>query len=317
MVTNPVKGYLFIATVVEEELMRFGINTWAWAVPVDAGNLDGFLEWAGGLGVPGERPVIEVFASPDPNDLGFGRVIREKAGAYGFGVVACGFNPYMQGPGRANPHLVSPDAQERRAAVARTCGFVDFAAAVAVGDDPGILSGPWHTRHMHFTGVGLSAQERGWLVEGLGQIAARAESKGVYAGFEVLNRFETYVLNTVDDALDVIRETGNSRIGINWDASHAHIDEAEDVVSNLRKAVQSGHLFHVHFSENHRGEYGTGQLGPKTRDMLNVLREADYRYAIVPELFCEGLDGAVHKWIRREGDPTGAARRTMRFLVER
>ena len=296
--------------------MRFGINTWAWALPVDAGNLDGFLDWVGELGLPGDRPIIEVFASPDPADLAFAGVIREKAGARGLGVVACGFNPNMLGPDQPSPHLVSPDADERKAAIDRACGFVNYAAEVAVGDDPGILSGPWHVRHMHFTGSGLSPEERGWLVEGLSQIAARAEQKGVYAGFEVLNRFESYVLNTVDDALDVIREVGSSRIGINWDASHAHIDEAEGVVDNLRKTMASGHLFHVHVCENHRREYGTGQIGPHTGAMFDVLKEADYHRGIVPELFCEDLDGAVNKWIRKEGDPTGAAKRTIRYLVE-
>jgi len=296
--------------------MRLGINSWAWALPVDASNLDGFLAWVGSLDLPGERPVIEVYASPDPGDLAFADVIREKAGAKGLGVVCCGFHPHMLGPDRPSPHLVSPDAAERRAALQRVLGFVDFAAAVAVGDDPGFLGGPWHARHMHFTGDGLAPQERAWLVEGLAEIGSRAAAKGVHAGFEILNRFETYVVNTVDDALDVVREVGCANIGIHWDSSHAYIDEPEDIVVSLRKAVQSGHLFHVHFSENHRGEYGTGQVAPKTGEMLRVLSEAGYGYAVVPELFCEDLDGAVHKWIRREGDPTGAAQRTIRFLSE-
>ena len=112
--------------------MRLGINTWAWELPVDAGNLDAFLEWAVALNLPGDRPIIEVFASPDSADLGFAGVIREKASALGFGVVACGFNPYLAGPDQPNLHLVSPDPDERKAAVDRACGFVDYAAAVAV-----------------------------------------------------------------------------------------------------------------------------------------------------------------------------------------
>ncbi len=295
--------------------MRFGINTWAFALPVDESNLDAFLEWAGTIGIPGDRPVIEVFASPSPDDLAPAAVIKEKAGAKGFGVVACGFNPFMLGPDQPSPHLVGEDADERRAAVERACGFVDYAAAVAVGDDPGILSGPWHTRHMYFTGAGLTPRERAWFVEGLARIAKRAEDQGVLAGFEVLNRFESYVLNTVGDAMEVMAEVGSNNIGFNWDVSHAYMEEAEDVVTNLRRTVASGRLFHVHFSENHRREYGTGQIGPKTRDMLDVLREAGYERGIVPELFCEDLDGAVHKWIRREGDPTGAAQRSMAYLA--
>jgi D-psicose/D-tagatose/L-ribulose 3-epimerase len=264
--------------------------------------------------LPGERPVIEVFASPDPADLPFAAVIREQAQARGFGVVACGFNPNLTGPSQPSPHLVSPQPAERKAAVERACGFIDYAAAVATGGDPGVLSGPWHTRHMHFTGGGLTGAERGWLVEGLGQIAARAADRGVRAGIEILNRFETYVLNTVDEAMEVVREIGSPNLGIQWDSSHALIDEDSDLATSLGKAVAGGHLFHVHLCENHRGEYGTGPIGPRTGELLAVLRAADYRFAAVPELFCEALDGAVHKWIRREGDPTTAARRSIQFL---
>lgn len=294
--------------------MRFGINTWAWKLPVDAGNLDAFLEWAKGLGIPGENPVIEVFASPDPADLPFASEIRAKAADHGFGVVACGFNPYMAGPDLPNPHLVSPDAEERKAAIARACGFVSYAAAVATNGDAGVLSGPWHTRHTHFTGAGVTSQERQWLVEGLRTIASHAGVLGVLAGFEILNRFETYVINTVDQALDIINEVGLPNLGFNWDTSHAHIDEAEDVVPNLDKAVRSGRLFHVHLSENHRRDYGAGKIGPRTPDILKVLRDADYKLGVVPELFCEVVDPAVHKWNRTEGDPDTAARSSMAFL---
>jgi D-psicose/D-tagatose/L-ribulose 3-epimerase len=294
--------------------MRFGINTWAWKLPVDPSNIGGFLTWASQLGIPGERPVIEIFASPDPADLTVAGIIRDAAADAGYGIVSCGFNPYMAGPDQPNPHLISPDADERKAAMARACGFISFAAAAAVDGDPGILSGPWHTRHMHFTGAGITPQEREWLVEGLGQIARHAGDLGVLAGFEILNRFESYVLNTVDDALDVIQEVGHPNLGFNWDTSHAHIDEAEDVVPNLTKASQSGRLFHVHLSENHRRDYGSGMIGPRTRDILQVLRDTDYQLGVVPELFCEALDGAIHKWNRTEGDIDTAARKSFDFL---
>lgn len=294
--------------------MRHGINTWAWKVPVDQSNIGELLDWAGDLGIPGENPVIEVFASPDPADIPVAEAIRAAAANRGFGVVACGFNPYMAGPDQPNPHLISPDADERKAAIARACGFISFAAAAAIEGDPGVLSGPWHTRHTHFTGAGVTAQERAWLVDGLGQIAKHAGDLGVLAGFEILNRFETYVINTVDQALDVIAEVGHPNLGFNWDTSHAHIDEDEDVVPNLTKASRSGRLFHVHLSENHRRDYGTGKIGPRTREILQVLRDTDYKLGVVPELFCEAVDPAVHKWNRTEGDIHVAAKRSVAFV---
>ena len=150
--------------------MSFGINTWAWKLPVDGSNLDEFLQWARGLGIPGDNPVIEVFASPDPADLPFAAEIRAKATDQGFGVVACGFYPFMADPGQPYPHLVSPDADERKAAVARAKGFVSYAAATATNGDAGVLSGPWHTRHTYFTGAGLTSQERSWVVAGLAKV---------------------------------------------------------------------------------------------------------------------------------------------------
>lgn len=294
--------------------MRFGINTWAWQLPVGPADIGAFLQWAARLGIPGERPVIEIFASPDPADLADARVIRDAAAAAGFGVVSCGFNPYMAGPDQPNPHLISPDADERKAAIGRACGFISYAAEAAVQGDPGILSGPWHTRHMHFTGAGITPQERAWLVSGLREIATHAENLGVLAGFEILNRFESYVLNTVDQALDVISEVGSPNLGFNWDTSHAHIDEDEDVVPNLTKASLSGHLFHVHLCENHRRDYGTGTIGPRTKEILQVLSDTKFAYGVVPELFCEVLDGAIHKWNRTEGDVDAAARNSFAFL---
>ncbi len=294
--------------------MRFGINTWAWDIPVDPSNIKEFLAWADGLGIPGDKPVIEAFASPDPADLPIAEGIRAAAQEAGYGVVSCGFNPNMAGPDQPNPHLISPDADERRAAIQRACGFISFAAAAATNGDPGILSGPWHVRHQHFTGAGITSEERQWLVEGLRQVATHAGDLGVLAGFEILNRFESYVINTVDQALDLIDEVGLPNLGFNWDTGHAHIDEDEDVVPNLTKASQSGRMFHIHLCENHRRDYGTGKIGPRTSEILQVLRDTDYQRGVVPELFCEALDGAVHKWNRTEGDIHTAANNSFKFL---
>jgi D-psicose/D-tagatose/L-ribulose 3-epimerase len=294
--------------------MQFGINTWAWQLPVDTSNIDAFLDWAAALNLPGEKPVIECFASPDEADLAGAAIIREKAAARGFSLVACGFNPNMQAPGKPNPHLASPDAAERKAAIDRACGFIRYAAAVAEDGKPGVLSGPWHVRHQHFTGSGPTAEERAWFIDGLRTITRFAIDHNVLAGFEILNRFESYLINTVDQALALIDEVGLPNLGMNWDTSHAHIDEACGVVASLATAAKSGRLYHVHLSENHRRSYGSGMIGPQTPALLAALRDADYPLGVGLELFCELLDPAIHKWSRTEGDPTTAARDSVAFL---
>jgi D-psicose/D-tagatose/L-ribulose 3-epimerase len=294
--------------------MTFGINTWAWQLPVDASNIDAFLDWAVALDLPSKRPVIECFASPDEADLAFASTLREKANDRGFGLVACGFNPNMLGPNQPSPHLASADAAERKAAIERACGFIRYAAAVADDGQPGVLSGPWHVRHQHFTGSGPTAEERGRFIDALREITRFAIEQNVLAGFEILNRFESYLINTVDQALDVIDEVGMFNLGINWDTSHAHIDEAEDIATSLGTAAASGRLYHVHLSENHRRAYGSGLIGPQTPTLLTALRENEYELGVGLELFCEPLDPAIHKWHRSEGDPTTSAKASVAFL---
>lgn len=294
--------------------MHFGINTWAWQLPVDDTNIDAFLDWAVALDLPGDHPVIECFASPDEADLPLAATLKAKAADRGFGLVACGFNPNMLGPDQPSPHLASDDAAERRAAIDRACGFIRFAAATADEGKPAMLSGPWHVRHQHFTGGAPTSAERERFIDGLREITRFAIDHNVLAGFEILNRFEGYLANTVEQALTLIDEVGLPNLGVNWDTSHAHIDEADGIVSSLAAAARSGRLYHVHLSENHRRSYGSGMIGPQTRALVEALRTADYQLGVGLELFCEALDPAIHKWSRTEGDPTAAARASVAFL---
>jgi len=294
--------------------MHFGINTWAWQLPVDETNIDDFLDWAVALNLPGHHPVIECFASPDEADLKTASTLKAKAAERGFGIVACGFNPNHLGPGQPSPHLASPDAAERQAAIARACGFIRYAAATASDGKPGVLSGPWYVRHQHFTGSGPTAGEREHLIHGLREITRFAIEHNVLAGFEILNRFESYLVNTVEQALAIIDEVGLPNLGINWDTSHAHIDEADGIVSSLAAAAKSGRLYHVHLCENHRRTYGTGVIGPQTPALLAALGDADYQLGVGLELFCEALDSAIHKWSRIEGTTTSAAQASVDFL---
>jgi len=296
--------------------MHFGINTWAWQLPVDDINFDAFLDWATALDLPGDNPVIECFASPNQADLASAAAIREKASARGFSLVACGFNPNHLAPGQPSPHLASADDAERKAAVERACGFIRYAAALTGSGEgkPGVLSGPWHVRHQHFTGSGPTPQEREHFVAGLREITRFAIDHNILAGFEILNRFESYLANTLDQALSLIAEVGLPNLGVNWDTSHAHIDEAESLAANLSRAVESSRLYHVHLCENHRRTFGTGVIGPQAPELLAALRDGGYQLGVGLELFCEPLDPAIHKWSRTEGDPDTAARDSVAFL---
>ena len=68
-------------------------------------------------------------------------------------------------------------------------------------------------------------EEWKWAVEGLQAVVRRAEHLGVTLCLEPLNRFETYFLNTLQDASQLIHEIGTPNIRIHVDTFHGNIEE--------------------------------------------------------------------------------------------
>ena len=102
-----------------------------------------------------------------------------------------------------------------------------------------------------------AGEEWAWAVESLKRCQEHAESVGVRIALEPLNRFETYFLNTADDAVRLCDEVAHRRVGILFDTFHANIEE-----KNIAKALAlcGDHLKHIHTCENDRGVPGSGHI---------------------------------------------------------
>lgn len=125
------------------------------------------------------------------------------------------------------------------------------------------------------------AQERNWCLQGLRDAAKAAADHGVLLGVEPLNRFETDMINTVDQALDLVREAGHPSLRVSLDTFHANIEE-KDIPAAIRK-IGGDMLCHVQGNESDRGTPGTGHLNwPGIRD---ALKDIGYNGAIVLETF--------------------------------
>jgi D-psicose/D-tagatose/L-ribulose 3-epimerase len=74
---------------------------------------------------------------------------------------------------------------------------------------------------------------------------------------EPLNRFECYLLNTVEASARLVDAVGLPNYGILYDTFHANIEE-KDPVGVI--APQIARINHVHLSENDRGTPGRGHI---------------------------------------------------------
>ncbi|MGN7722931.1 sugar phosphate isomerase/epimerase family protein [Chitinophaga sp. 22620] len=125
------------------------------------------------------------------------------------------------------------------------------------------------------------AQERNWCLQGLREAAKAASDHGVLLGVEPLNRFETDMINTVDQALELVREAGHPSLRISLDTFHANIEE-KDIPAAIRK-IGGDMLCHVQGNESDRGTPGTGHLN--WTGIRDALKDIGYDGAIVLETF--------------------------------
>ena len=124
-------------------------------------------------------------------------------------------------------------------------------------------------------------QERAWCVETLKEIGAIAADYGVIVGLEPLNRFETDMVNTVDQALSIVNEVSSPNLKIVLDTFHSNIEE-KDIPASIRK-IGKDLLCHVQGNESDRGTPGTGHL--EWDGISEALKEIGYDGAVVIETF--------------------------------
>lgn len=176
--------------------------------------------------------------------------------------------------------LISPDASVRRAGVDQMRWVLDCSAAL--GADR--VSGPLHSVLGQFSGQGPTADELARAIESQQQVGEHAASVGVTVGLEALNRFECYLLNTMDDLAAFVRRVGHPNIRAMYDTFHANIEETDPISALVRNRAE---VVHIHLSENDRGVPGRGNI--PWSETFGAIRDIDYDGWLTIEAFGRGL----------------------------
>lgn len=118
--------------------------------------------------------------------------------------------------------------------------------------------------------------------QGLKRVARMARDLGVTVGIEPINRYETFLINTCDQAIKLREMIDEPNVGIHLDAYHMNIEEG-DFYEPTKKAAP--HLCHFHLSESHRGVPGTGTVD--WEGIYRALKEGNYCGTVGLESFTE------------------------------
>ncbi|TWP54150.1 sugar phosphate isomerase/epimerase [Lentzea tibetensis] len=241
-------------------MWSIGVSTWVWRSPLTDHWLAELAPRVRGWGFD----VIELPVE-QPGDWDPGRasaLLREL----GLGATVCLVMP----PGR---ELVAAD----RATITETQDYLRHCVDVAKAVGSEVIAGP------AYSSVG-----RTWLADpgplyeelrtNLAPVGEYAAEQGIQVAVEPLNRYETSLVNTVQQCLEALGELPGC--GIALDTYHLNIEES-DPVAAIRAAGR--HIAHVQVCANDRGTPGDDHLD--WPGMLSALADTGYRGPLCIESF--------------------------------
>ncbi|POF30951.1 sugar phosphate isomerase/epimerase family protein [Roseibium marinum] len=127
-----------------------------------------------------------------------------------------------------------------------------------------IIGGPLYGEPLVFAGRAPVPWSDGQIrtradrtIEGLAAVAPLAAGAGCVFALEALNRFETDIVSTTRQAIEVCDRVDNPGLGIVLDTFHMNMEE-RSIPDAIR--VAGPRVVHFQANENHRGFPGTGHL---------------------------------------------------------
>ena len=165
------------------------------------------------------------------------------------------------------------------------------------------LVGPFYQPLGVFTGEKPTAAELDHCASLHRAFAPFARDAGLTLALEPLNRFEAYLLNTIDQAIAYCELVDQPGWGVLYDTFHQHIEE-KDPLAALARLQATPYLNHVHISENDRGTPGSGHA--KIRETIHALKAGGYDGWLTIEAFGRAvpeLAAATRVWRDFFADP--------------
>lgn len=245
---------------------------------------------------------------PEPEDrLDLGDVRRA--------LVESGLGVVLAARINAGRSIVSADADVQEGGIDYLRSCID--TAVKIGAE--IVGGPLYGGPLVFAGKAPEPVEDAErqarferCIEHLGALSDMAAKAGVRLALEPLNRFETDIISTVGQAIEVIDAVQSPALGLLLDSFHMNIEESS-IADAIRLAGQR--IIHFQANENHRGFPGTGHM--PWSDICRALHEVGYSGPVSLEPFRRDDDRfgvPIARWRPPSHDESEKLRQSLAFM---
>lgn len=277
--------------------IQYGVSTWLWTSPFKTASIEELFPKIAQMGYD----VVEI-AVEDPSLIDV-KAVKEALKKYGLKASICG----AFGPSR--------DLTNEDPAVHRNCfAYIQACFDICVALDARFFGGPMYSAVGKARMVPDEQRKREWdlAVKNLRIVSDMAAQGGLQIAIEPLNRFESDLVNTAEDALRMVQDIGHPAARIMLDGFHMNIEE-KDVEKAIKTVADK--LVHLQVAENYRGTPGTGQTnwGAYRRGLEAI----GYKGIVTIESFTPQnmeLAGAVCFWHPMAESQDGFAQEGLQFL---
>jgi len=276
--------------------MRFGINTFLFTSPFTNEStklFKTFKKW-------GFATVEIPIEDPAHIDPAFVKAELDKTGLVCGSVCAC------LGPDR---DLRGTPAQQKNA-----MDYMKACLDQAVVLDCPRLIGPVYSAVGRADAVPAAEYKKQWktVVKNLKKLCAYAHARGKTICMEPLNRFETDFINTVDQALKMIKDVRSPALKLHLDTFHMNVEEKCQPCAILKAGKLLGH-FHACGSD--RGTPGNDHIN--WDGIAKALKKIKYNGDVVIESFTQDVKviaRAAAIWRKMEPSREDIAVKGLKFL---
>ena len=277
-------------------LMKFGVNTLIWSAAYD-NSVEELLPTIKEKGFDGIE--FPIFRAADVSPA------RVRSAMESNGLECNTVSIFVDGLS-----AISDDATIRM----RSVQWLKDAIAITAECGATTVAGPLYCPVGYLPGRRRTADEWSWAVEAYQQVGDTLTAHDVSLAIEPLNRFETFFLNTAEDAALLAEEVSHPNVGILYDTFHANIEE-KSIAAGLLKVGK--YLKLIHTCENDRGTPGSGHV--EWESVFAVIRQLGYNGWLTIESFgfaLGDLSAAAAIWRDIESSPSAIAYEGIRFLKQ-
>ncbi len=277
--------------------IQLGVSTWLWTSPFTTDKARTLFRKIKDLGFS----LVEIPVE-DPNQIDT-TIIKSLLREFDLKVAVCGsFSKERD--------IASDDTAVQQTGMQ----YIHDCTRIASELGARVFSGPLYTSVGKARMVSSGQRQLEWdrAVTNLSKAAVFAREAGVTLAIEPLNRFESDMVNTAEDAVRMARQVNHPSLKIALDGFHMSLEER-----NMEDAfLTAGSLLaHVQVAENYRGIPGTGQTDWKAWE--RGLESIGYTGAVVIESFTpdnQSLAGAVCIWKKLADSQDAFAQEGLDFL---